>query len=241
MQVAAGGNGAPRSRPGANVLRVIRDPAASRAPRAPLARPPRAALRAPPGHCDLRALHRPSPTPATPRHPATPRRLSDPPRHAQPLKQLHRLAGMVGQGIERAGGHPQIVDRHLASLEREATHPPHRRPLVAFGVAAPEHEADPQRVVEPHGRQLPGRGDDERLVAGLERPAEAGVGVAVARHRTYVRIQLGRTPLANRRRLPERAARTTLDKQHLAQAESHVMHSHLRRGVGCGGRGKRRA
>ena len=50
---------------------------------------------------------------------------------------------------------------------REATEPADGGALVAGRVPASQHEADPQRVVQGHLRQLARGGDHERLVAGL--------------------------------------------------------------------------
>ena len=97
-----------------------------------------------------------------------------PPRHAQTLEQLHRLPGCSGSASSAPAAtrrSPIVTSRRL---EREPAEPPDRGTLVAARVAAAQHEADPQRVVQRHLGQLARGRHDKRLVAGLERPAEAG-------------------------------------------------------------------
>jgi hypothetical protein len=115
------------------------------------------------------------------RHPA-PARSRDPARDAQALKSLHRLARAVQKRVERVGGLAEIVDRDVGGLQREPAQPADRGSLVAVGVAAAEHQADPERVVERDPGQLQRGGGHEGFVPGLERAPKPGVGVPIARH-----------------------------------------------------------
>ena len=102
------------------------------------------------------------------------------------------LSGCSGRASSAPGRQAEIGDRRLTRLEREPAEPADGGSFVAVGVAAAEDQADPQGVVERDLGQLARRGGNERLVAGLERPAKSRIGIAVARHRTYVRIRPGR-------------------------------------------------
>jgi hypothetical protein len=80
-------------------------------------------------------------------------------------------------------------DSIVTSRPSSATRPSHLTAARSYSpVFVTENEADPQGVVERHVRQLAGRGDHQRLVAGCEGSAESGRCVCTARHgRTYVR------------------------------------------------------
>ncbi len=144
------------------------------------------------------------------RHPA----LRHPARQAQPLEPLHRLGGALGQGIERLGGEAEVVDRHAPRLQGEATEPAHGGALVASRVSAPQHEADSQRVVQGHLRQLARGSHHQRLVASLQGAAEARVGIAVASHANVCSPngRMNATTTAKIQRMHGRLARSTLSE-----------------------------
>jgi hypothetical protein len=106
---------------------------------------------------------------------------------------FHRLARAMGQGTEGVCGGPKVVDRGPCRFEREATEPTHGRPLVAVWITAAKYQADAQRVVERDAGKLQRGRDHQRFVARIQRPAESGVRIAVAGHRTYVRKRTGWT------------------------------------------------
>ena len=91
-------------------------------------------------------------------------------------------AAASGRTVERGGGLAQVVDRRAAGLQRKATQPPHRGALVTLGVSAAQDQADAQCVVEGDLRQLARSREHDGLVAGVQRAAEARVGVALAGH-----------------------------------------------------------
>ena len=67
-------------------------------------------------------------------------------------------------------------------VARESPEPSDGRALKAVPVSVSENQAHPQRIIEADPGQLPGGGDDQRLVAGGERPSEPAVRAAIAGH-----------------------------------------------------------
>src|SRR5438045_5810497 len=88
----------------------------------------------------------------------------------------------MGQGVQGVGGSAKVTYGRALGLECKPSEPPDGGALKAARIPVTENEAHPQRIIKADPRQLPGGGDDERLVAGGERPSEPAVGAAVARH-----------------------------------------------------------
>ena len=90
-----------------------------------------------------------------------------------------RLAGAV---LERGGRGRDVLQTDVARLLAEACEPAQGGAFVRVGVALLDHEQDRGGVTEADAGKLGGRGADQEQVAGLQRPSESRVRVALTGH-----------------------------------------------------------